>query len=349
MQNQPIGSFDTGHPLGTDMLGRDLLSRTIWGHASRDRRRRSPSCFGLLVGGFMGIVSGYFRGRLETGLMALMDVLLAFPALLLALSIVTFTDSQPSPWSPWPSASWASRRSRASCGPTPWSTPNASSCCRPHPGCQELPHHLAGDRAERGPGRLLPSAVIGVAVAIVAEGGLAFLGLSVPPPTPTWGGMINDGRSQLRTTPTCLVPDGHRDVPHGPGSLNLAGDRLRSTSTSRKVACEPQGDHQPEPAAGPLGPLLEVVDLKTHFRTERGTVRAVDGVSFSLDRGKTLGIVGESGSGKTMLSRSIMGLLPANTVRRGRILYEGVDIIDYDPDQMRDVWGSRWRWSSRTR
>ena len=58
------------------------------------------------------------------------------------------------------------------------------------------------------------------------------------------------------------------------------------------------------------GPLLEVEDLTTYFETDRGLVRAVDGVSLTLERGKTLGIVGESGSGKTVLSRSIMNLLP---------------------------------------
>ena len=63
-------------------------------------------------------------------------------------------------------------------------------------------------------------------------------------------------------------------------------------------------------------PLLEVGDLKTYFRTERGTVKAVDGVSFSLQRGQSLGIVGESGSGKTVLSRSIMGLLGRNNLIR---------------------------------
>ena len=57
-------------------------------------------------------------------------------------------------------------------------------------------------------------------------------------------------------------------------------------------------------------PLLEVDDVTTHFKTDRGLVHAVDGVSFTLERGKTLGIVGESGSGKSVLSRSIMGLLP---------------------------------------
>jgi peptide/nickel transport system ATP-binding protein len=88
--------------------------------------------------------------------------------------------------------------------------------------------------------------------------------------------------------------------------------------------------------------LLEVEDLRTHFKTPRGLVRAVDGVSLSLDRGRTLGIVGESGSGKTILSRSIMGLLPGggNTIREGHIWYEGQDIIGFSADEMRSFWGS---------
>lgn len=90
----------------------------------------------------------------------------------------------------------------------------------------------------------------------------------------------------------------------------------------------------------PDAPLLEVDDLRTHFLTPRGRVRAVDGVSLSLKRGRTLGIVGESGSGKTVLSRSIMGLLPRSNVERsGTIRYDGVDISDYSRAQMRSVWG----------
>ena len=88
------------------------------------------------------------------------------------------------------------------------------------------------------------------------------------------------------------------------------------------------------------GPLLELTDVTTHFRTPRGLVRAVDGVSFTLDRGKALGIVGESGSGKTILSRSIMGLLPPRgTVRGGSIKFEGREIGNLDRKAMRSVWG----------
>ena len=88
------------------------------------------------------------------------------------------------------------------------------------------------------------------------------------------------------------------------------------------------------------GPLLELTDVTTHFKTPRGLVRAVDGVSFTLERGHALGIVGESGSGKTILSRSIMGLLPPRgTVRGGSIRFEGREIGNLNRKQMRGVWG----------
>jgi len=87
-------------------------------------------------------------------------------------------------------------------------------------------------------------------------------------------------------------------------------------------------------------PLLEVTDLATGFETARGLVRSVDGVSFSLERGHTIGIVGESGSGKTVLSRSIMGLLPhKGVVRSGSIRFDGTEIGEASPKEMRKFWG----------
>ncbi len=95
-------------------------------------------------------------------------------------------------------------------------------------------------------------------------------------------------------------------------------------------------------ADAPLdGPLLEVQDLHTGFATDRGTVHAVDGVSFSLERGKTLGVVGESGCGKSVLSRSVMGLLANNATRTGHIFFEGHDLADASPHELRDLWGAQ--------
>jgi peptide/nickel transport system ATP-binding protein len=87
--------------------------------------------------------------------------------------------------------------------------------------------------------------------------------------------------------------------------------------------------------------LLEVADLRTHFVTPRGVVRAVDGVSLSVRRGHTLGIVGESGSGKTILARSMMGLLPRfNVNRSGSIKYGGTEISNWSLKQRRTLWGT---------
>ena len=89
------------------------------------------------------------------------------------------------------------------------------------------------------------------------------------------------------------------------------------------------------------GPLLVVEDLHTSFRTQRGTVHAVDGVSFEVEEGKTLGIVGESGSGKTVLSRSIMGLLPPrDVIRSGTVHFAGHDLTAMDDSALREVWGA---------
>jgi len=101
--------------------------------------------------------------------------------------------------------------------------------------------------------------------------------------------------------------------------------------------------HLEFPAATDLeGPILEVEDLHTSFRTQRGLVKAVDGVSFQVERGKTLGIVGESGSGKTVLIRSVMGILPSTAVERtGSVRFSGHDIGSLSPSELRDVWGTQ--------
>src|SRR5688500_4852647 len=89
------------------------------------------------------------------------------------------------------------------------------------------------------------------------------------------------------------------------------------------------------------GRLLEVTDLYTSFKTPRGLATAVNNVSIVLERGKTLGIVGESGSGKSVLSRSIMGLLPKhNVVREGSVRFEGKEIAGLSNAAMRQYWGT---------
>ncbi|HTO01255.1 MAG TPA: ABC transporter ATP-binding protein [Microthrixaceae bacterium] len=118
-----------------------------------------------------------------------------------------------------------------------------------------------------------------------------------------------DSGTNVEPTESSVAPN----VPRGPASAGIPGAPL----------------------------LLDVRDIKTHFRTSRGLVRAVDGVSLTLERGKTLGVVGESGSGKSVLSRSIMGLLPRNNlVSSGEVLFEGSNISDLSEDEHRRLWGT---------
>jgi len=90
-------------------------------------------------------------------------------------------------------------------------------------------------------------------------------------------------------------------------------------------------------------PLLSVTDLRTHFHTRSGVYRAVDGVSFSLEKGETLGIVGESGSGKSVTCYSLMGLVPQppGRIESGTALFDGVDLLHCTPAQSRAIRGKR--------
>jgi peptide/nickel transport system ATP-binding protein len=88
-------------------------------------------------------------------------------------------------------------------------------------------------------------------------------------------------------------------------------------------------------------PLLDVRDLKTHFRTDDGIVRAVDGVNFSVEKGKTLGIVGESGSGKSVTCLTIMGLnAKRNTITSGQAMFKDRDLLTMSAHELRNIRGN---------
>ncbi|MFN3460539.1 MAG: ABC transporter ATP-binding protein [Oceanibaculum sp.] len=99
---------------------------------------------------------------------------------------------------------------------------------------------------------------------------------------------------------------------------------------------------QTESAQSTLEPLLDVRGLVTEFHSSEGVFKAVDGVSFAVARGETLGIVGESGCGKSVTSLSVMGLIPRppGKIPAGEIVFEGRDLLTLDPRQMRDVRGN---------
>ncbi|MDI2132043.1 ABC transporter ATP-binding protein [Yinghuangia seranimata] len=97
-----------------------------------------------------------------------------------------------------------------------------------------------------------------------------------------------------------------------------------------------------KPTSADAVPLLSVDDLRIRFRTEDGVVKAVDGLSFTVDRGRTLGIVGESGSGKSVTNLALLGLHnPARTTIEGRARFDGVDLLGASQKVLRDLRGRR--------
>ena len=95
--------------------------------------------------------------------------------------------------------------------------------------------------------------------------------------------------------------------------------------------------------------LLEISNLRTYFFTEAGVVKAVDGVSLEVNRGKTIGLVGESGSGKSVTAQSVLRIVPRpGRIVDGSIRFAGEDLLSKSENEMRKLRDPRWRLCSKT-
>ena len=222
------------YPLGTDDLGRDVLSRVVYGARVSMIVGFSSIAFGLLVGGTLGLIAGYYKGRIGRIIMGCMDVLLAFPALVFALALISFLGQN-------------LRNVVIAIGVL--SVAPIARLIRASTLTFSEREFVVAARAlgakdfriitrEILPNVAVPTlsySLVAVAVAIVAEGGLAFLGLSVRPPTPSWGGMINEGRTYLaHAAYMSLIPAGVLFVTVL--AFNFVGDSLRSRFDPRRGA-----------------------------------------------------------------------------------------------------------------
>ena len=208
------GPGTDGHLLGGDSLGRDLLSRMVWGGRASLLLGVSSVLLGLVVGGLLGLLAGYFRGRADTVLSGAFDVLLSFPQLILALTLVTVFASG--------EGISATRRMVVlilALGVV--SIPVLARITRANTMAWSQREFVMAARAMGAKnrqimfGEVLPNvlpamfsiALLGVAVVIVAEGGLSLLGVGVQLPTPSWGNILSEGRSELRDSPhIVLIP-----------------------------------------------------------------------------------------------------------------------------------------------
>lgn len=246
LYNPPAaGFFTTGHWFGTDDLGRDTLSRVLFGARSSLLIAILSIAFGTIIGGFVGLVAGYIRGKVGTVLASIFDILLAFPPLLLAITLVSVL----APVDETNPPSWGKRVVVVALAVGLVSIPVLARITRANTLTWSQREFVMAAQAQGAkPMRIMirevlpnvvPSmlsiALLGVANVIIVEGGLALFGLSINPPDPSWGNMVASQVDDLSKTPhVWIVPS--IAIFLTVMALNLLGDVVRDRFSVREAA-----------------------------------------------------------------------------------------------------------------
>ncbi|MGB5831430.1 MAG: dipeptide/oligopeptide/nickel ABC transporter permease/ATP-binding protein [Thiohalocapsa sp.] len=346
--------FSGGHPLGTDHLGRDLLSRLLWGARSSLLVGALATLLAAVVGSVVGVMAAW-SGRLSDALlMRSVDVLMAFPYLLLALAIV---------------AALGPGLTNAMIAIAVANVPFFARAVRG--AALDIRHqdYVAAARlsghgealilgAEVLP-NLVPTLLLLMTTTmgwmVLETAGLSFLGLGAQPPRVDLGSMLGEGREFLTTYPMVAVLPGVLILLLVIG-INLLGDALRDMLDPRLIAenrrslplrsmaqVESQGDDDVpvERGVSAGAALLSVRGLRVRVASELDAVDAVAGVNFDIAPGEPVALVGESGSGKTLTALALLRLLPAGVELSGSIRLGGEELTVMTEARLRSLRGRR--------
>lgn len=338
------------HPLGTDSLGRDILSRIAWGGRDALLGALEAVAVALVIGVPLGVIAGYAGGWFDQVAGRFADVLFALPALIILLSLAAVAGTSTSV-------------SMASLGVIY----SASYLRLARASTRAVRNELYVDaarvsgisRASIVFGNVLPNTVgplviqstLTFGAALLIQASLGFLGLGPPPPAPSWGAMTSEASMYLVQQPWLMVPSGSILI-LTILAVNLIGDELRdegTTAVKSSVLKRAASTRPVEQAARQAveadhdGVVLRVENLTVSFDPD-GSPQAnvVDHVSLTVSRGETLGLVGESGSGKTMTALAVLNLLPyPGAITEGRIIFEGTDLVGLSEKDMSRIRGRR--------
>ncbi len=339
--------FEGGHILGTDHLGRDLLSRLLWGTQLSLAVGFAAAFIAATFGSILGAIAGFYGQKTDNIIMRFIDMLMAFPYILLALAIV------------------------AALGPGLFNAliavalVNIPFFARNIRGVTVTLANKEFIEAARLSGmsnlriliveifpNLLPMIVIAMSTTvgwmILETAGLSFLGLGSQPPQADLGSMLGEARSALITNPhTSFVP-GIMIFCIVIG-INLFGDGVRDALDPRLkkgslIRPLPQtiyegGDTQPTPSTK----LLSVQNLSTQFHVNQDVYHSSNDVSFEIQSGECLGLIGESGSGKSVTALSVTSLVasPPGVIKKGSVNYKNENLLALPYEKLRSIRGNK--------
>ncbi|GHD42273.1 ABC transporter [Streptomyces mirabilis] len=349
------GAPSGGHWMGQDSLGRDILSRLMYGARWSLAIGLGATALALVVGALLGAIAATSRGAVDETLMRCLDVVMAFPGIALAAVLV---------------AVFGGGITVLICAIAFLFTPSVARVVRANVLDQygedyvtaervigaRTPHIVLRHVAVNCAAPVLVFCTVQVAEAIVFEASLSFIGAGVRPPDPSWGSVIADGKNMVLTggwwatvfpgllmlitvLSLNILSEGVSDAWAAPVAREVAakataGDRLAAPEPGSGEVLELPG--LTEAAARlrsrarplPTGrPVLSVENLAIGFEARHCGVDIVDGIGFDVHPGEVLGLVGESGCGKSLTALAVMGLEPKGARVRGQVRFDQRQLV----------------------
>lgn len=332
---RPYEPPSSAHWLGTNDIGEDLYAQLVFGARVSLTIALLSALVAVTVGLAVALVAGYCRGRVEALLMRFVDLTLAFPFLVLVIVLAAFFGrGLLTTVGVIAAVIWArpARVLRAQVLKAREFQHVTAALAMGATGWRVGTRHLLPRVAPLAAAQFVRAAN----VSVMLEASLSFLGLGDPNRV-SWGSILHfaNARNAILTDawPWWILPPGLALTAAVVGFAflgyaveewadpRLAGKARRRRRTPRVAP------PAPAPAPGFSGPVLQVRELSVEYRTGQGTLRAVDEVSFSVPRGRTVGLVGESGSGKSTLVTALLGLTrPPGRVVAGNVELNGHDL-----------------------